>query len=225
MSWISRGFPTEYLDAFQARAAPGAAGVCWLWPEGHRARAGYGLFSVNGVQASAHRLSYAVHHGDPGFLLVRHRCDTPPCWNPEHLLLGTDKDNHDDCVERDRTRFGVKHPGAKLTDEAARRIFLEHHSGKSMHRLAAEHGVTVSVVYRIAHRTGWRRATKDLDVQELSRAERTLRGENHPMAKLSQRDVADIRALLRDGVPRQQIATRYSVGLTTIGRINDGVRR
>ena len=78
---------------------------CWLWrancnPEG------YGQFWLNGKLEKAHRISWTFKHGAiPDRLLVLHKCDNPPCVNPEHLFLGTDRDN-----SRDRIRKGLWTP-------------------------------------------------------------------------------------------------------------------
>lgn len=47
----------------------------------------------------------------PPGLLVRHKCDHPPCVNPDHLLLGTEMDNVRDAQERGRRP--TRAPGGK----------------------------------------------------------------------------------------------------------------
>ena len=78
---------------------------CWEW-SGARSRNGYGKMAYgNGTTAGSHRVSYEVHRGPiPDGLFVRHKCDNPPCINPDHLELGTPADNSRDMVERNRTR-------------------------------------------------------------------------------------------------------------------------
>jgi hypothetical protein len=51
-----------------------------------------------------------------------HKCDNPLCINPEHLFVGTRKDNVDDCINKGRNVRGEKCNFAKLTEEQAREI-------------------------------------------------------------------------------------------------------
>ncbi|MBO2700796.1 HNH endonuclease [Shewanella algae] len=79
---------------------------CWSW-SGYKDDKGYGLLSNrNGSGHSperAHRVSYELNFGEiPDGLVVRHTCDNPECTNPEHLVLGTQKDNMRDCSNRNR---------------------------------------------------------------------------------------------------------------------------
>lgn len=75
---------------------------CWHYC-GVRNQFGYGRLSVDGRTQVAHRLSYEVFVGPiPPGLLVLHRCDNPSCINPDHLWLGTYRDNSVDCWNKGR---------------------------------------------------------------------------------------------------------------------------
>jgi hypothetical protein len=75
---------------------------CWEW-QGYRFPQGYGRYSMMG-QVLAHRVSFIVHKG-PIFknLCVLHKCDNPPCVNPDHLFMGTRDTNNKDRAAKGRS--------------------------------------------------------------------------------------------------------------------------
>ncbi len=75
---------------------------CWLW-EGARNTDGYGYLMVSGRYERVHREAYRVWIGPiPEGLSVLHHCDTPPCYNPDHLFVGTQADNMRDAMLKGR---------------------------------------------------------------------------------------------------------------------------
>ncbi len=82
-------------------------GACWPW-RGATLR-GYGKFNSRalGRTFSAHRFAYEAVRGPiPEGQNVLHRCDNPPCCNPDHLFLGTQADNVADMVAKGRGASG-----------------------------------------------------------------------------------------------------------------------
>src|SRR5262245_18802560 len=75
---------------------------CWEWT-GTRNHGGYGVFGYSkGISRTAHRVAWMLTHGPipDETPCVLHRCDNPRCVRPEHLFLGTLKDNTQDCIAK-----------------------------------------------------------------------------------------------------------------------------
>ncbi len=97
------------VERFWIKVKRGGPDDCWPW-QGTRSN-GYGQIAVTHDgrgrrqrRLLAHRVAWELANGKkiPRGLLVRHRCDNPPCCNPQHLLLGTHGDNIADAVARGR---------------------------------------------------------------------------------------------------------------------------
>lgn len=140
---------------FQRYVMPEPNSGCWLWMGGAHRKTGYGAFNIcKGKQASAHRISWEIHHGPiPEGLCVLHRCDTPPCVNPQHLFLGTDQDNSDDCAKKQRHRHGSHHKNSKITDDIAINIRQD---PRSLKKISASLGVSARLVFNIKHNMAWK---------------------------------------------------------------------
>ena len=78
---------------------------CWLW-QGDTTHKGYGVAWVQRKQVRAHRLAYFFKYGEfDESLLVLHKCDVRSCVRPDHLFLGTPKDNVADMIKKGRARW------------------------------------------------------------------------------------------------------------------------
>jgi len=80
---------------------------CWNFTGGKN-NIGYGMIRDNKRMRTAHRVSYEEHKGPiPHGLCVMHSCDNTLCCNPNHLSLGTHKQNSDDMISKGRAKpFG-----------------------------------------------------------------------------------------------------------------------
>lgn len=76
---------------------------CWLWAGSNNIK-GYGQLGANGKLCLAHRLQWKRFNGPiPQRMFVLHKCDTPACINPNHLFLGTNRDNILDAFKKGRS--------------------------------------------------------------------------------------------------------------------------
>lgn len=83
-------------------------GTCLIWT-GAKSSSGYGNIKRNKKSVLAHRQAYEYMNGTiEKNIKVLHRCDNKLCINPDHLFLGTQKDNVIDCINKKRFRAGIK---------------------------------------------------------------------------------------------------------------------
>ncbi len=136
---------------------------CWIWmgsTSGGRSLP-HGSFGVKGKLVRAHRFSWELANGPipPGKKCL-HLCDNPRCVNPDHLHLGTQKENVQEMWERDRKNVdGSNNPAAKLTDPQAMEIrTLYSYRGKgglTLTQLAHKFGVGTSTIHRVVTGQTW----------------------------------------------------------------------
>ena len=101
---------------------------CWIW-QGARTNKGYGCVDVNGTNTTAHRAAWVAKFGSISKgILVCHHCDTPPCINPDHLFLGTAKDNAADMVSKGRHNSGSWKVLTEAVIAEARSFYLAGHT-------------------------------------------------------------------------------------------------
>ena len=132
------------------------ADECWPWLLSCTS-GGYGQYHVGRKGYKAHRVAYEQSTGvAPGALVVRHKCDNPPCCNPNHLELGSVLDNHQDMDSRGR-RVSVKgesHGQVRLTDAQVDAILQEYPaSGRTQKEIAVSYGVAEGHISNLIRRT------------------------------------------------------------------------
>lgn len=136
---------------------------CWNYM-GHITAKGYGRIcrgkELGGT--AAHRYSWELHHGEPPpkDMFVCHKCDNRRCVNPDHLFLGTNQHNVDDCVSKDRHPRGSRHGQSKLTEDRVKEILSSNRSGAA---LAREFGVHPVTVQEIRRGLAWKHVHKTFD--------------------------------------------------------------
>lgn len=133
-----------------------SASGCWLWTGPKDRPNGYGLYGGGGRGTSrVHRLSYELFVGPiPDGLLVCHKCDVCPCFNPDHLFLGTYRDNMRDMVEKGRSGRlrGERGPRAVLNAEQVLAIRAD---TRLQRVIANEFSIAQTTVSAIKRRLTW----------------------------------------------------------------------
>ncbi len=129
---------------------------CWEWT-GSVSSTGYGQLAIYRKPVKAHRMSVILDGRDPTGMLVCHTCDNRTCVNPDHLFIGTFKDNHADMMKKQRHVFpkNTANP-RKLTDDQVREIRA---SQLTQRQLAAKYDVTKSVITCVINRKTYQDVT------------------------------------------------------------------
>lgn len=141
--------------------------ACWPWQLSKMLHGGHGQFTYRfpekQVHLYAHRVAWLLTHGaSAGDLKVCHRCDNPPCVNPNHLFLGTQADNLADA--RAKGRLDESRPRSRTFTLAERLAIMEAPGWRGICvALAREYGVTktcISLIRRGRFARGSRRRSE-----------------------------------------------------------------
>jgi hypothetical protein len=144
------------------------SGDCWIFQAPPRTGTNkYPQFTLApGVTRNASRAAWIITNGDPGPLYVLHRCDNPRCVRPDHLYLGTQRDNAADMDARGRRghgwafpeRRGERYQSAKLKDSEVAEIIAAVKAGETLRAVGARYGVSHTHVLHLVRGTGRRPA-------------------------------------------------------------------
>lgn len=166
-------------------------GPCWVWTKG-KTTAGYGGFYIAKVHHYAHRFSWQIHFGEiEAGLCVCHKCDNPPCCNPQHFFKGTHAQNQADKCAKGRYVHGDGPRGdAHYSRTNPEKLARGDRNGLRMHPEKAARGDA----------NGARKYP-----------ERLMRGEKVFGAKLTSEKVREIRKLYAEGMNMEQLGRMFSV--------------
>ena len=156
----------SYLDRFWTFVDKDAPNGCWLWT-GCKCPNGYGGFSLRNKMVKVHRISWFIHNGDIPDIedsdyrgtCVLHKCDNPACVNPDHLFLGTHKDNMRDMLDKCRANKekGEDRHSAKLTESQVLFMRAWHSYGDTTYKEIADfYGINQSTASRVINRLAWK---------------------------------------------------------------------
>lgn len=122
---------------------------------GHARFGGRDRFGVRQKQL-AHRHVWEMFNGAiPDGLHVLHRCDNPPCFNLDHLFLGTNADNIADRVAKRRSTWGERSATAKLSSSDVNEIRVAIQYGITHDRIAKLYGVGANAIGKLFRGERW----------------------------------------------------------------------
>lgn len=146
------------------------ANGCWVWRYRGHLSDRYPEITINRTRKSVARRLLELTTGEVGDV-ARHRCDNPPCCNPDHLLWGTQSDNVHDALERGRRprrqerkpkprtapalARGSRHGRARFTEPEVLAIRDMHSAGTSVYRIARDTGASKRTIQMIVTRITW----------------------------------------------------------------------
>jgi len=189
---------------------------CWEWT-GLLARGGYGHIRIDDHWLLAHRISEAIARKDPVAMFVCHACDNPICVNPKHLFVGTPQDNSDDMVKKGRSCTGTINPNSKLTRKEVADIRRAYMEGMSQSEIARDFGVTQTNVGLIVRGKSWQHIDRPYsDDAYHKRVSACHFGTRNGRAKLTERDVINIRHLYTKGATQRDLAEMFGITRTQI---------
>lgn len=127
----------------------------------HKTRSrGYVQISVDGKLVPGHRYVYEIIHGDISKeLVVRHKCDNRECINPDHLEVGSHKDNSMDMVGRRRCLEMGDHQNTHLTEQDVLDIYSYKDTVRGSREFIAKKLAEKFLVSRRTIFNVWRRET------------------------------------------------------------------
>ena len=132
---------------------------CFVWI-GSKDQSGYGHFYDGSKIVKAHRFAYELFKEKiPNGKFVCHKCDNPPCVNPNHLFIGSHTDNMRDMIKKKRwsngNRVGELNPCAKLTERKVLKIRSLRHSALTYKSLSKMFNVSKTLVAKICREEIW----------------------------------------------------------------------
>jgi hypothetical protein len=210
--------------------------TCWNW-KGYIGTDGYGVYTSS-FGMRAHRLAYYFFFKElPKNKLICHHCDNPKCVNPNHLFIGTNRDNTKDMFLKKRngkikgkehpTQQGEKNHQSKLNQKQVEQIKRElfktcnkkHKMGKQK-ELAERFNVSCTLIRYIKTGKAWPHVLPECTLKPLSKIRC---GEDNNKAKLTEKEVLQIKKILKKNKKTiSGIAKQFNVSRFAIQQINKG---
>ena len=179
--------------------------TCWIW-KAQIYPNGYGAFHIDGKNSLAHRASWMLHKGQvPKNKIVCHKCDNRKCVNPDHLFLGSYKDNTEDMIKKGRHAIQKQ-----ILDNIQKREVIKMYLNHIAQREIAKY-------FKVHQRTIWRIIHKIVPVKKCI-------GEENNKSILTEEKVKQMREIYNTGkMGFYKIAKKFSVDKSTAMRAIKGI--
>jgi len=132
---------------------------CWLW-KGAIDKSGYGIMCMKKHfkrQTSAHRISWTLINGKiPELKEICHKCDNPRCVRPDHLFVGTHKENMNDRDGKNRNAKGELNGRSKINSNDVIKIRKLSESGLKYTKISNMYKIDRKTVKDIVVRKLWK---------------------------------------------------------------------
>lgn len=140
---MKRGWREPFEDCYKVDKRG-----CWIWQRAMMPN-GYGQKWHLGKFDGAHRVSWIIHRGPlKKGVFVLHRCDVRKCVNPNHLFIGTQKENLLDMAKKERST-------SKFTAAQVEEMKELRKSGSTFKDIGEAFGVRKQTVHNIVNGHTW----------------------------------------------------------------------
>lgn len=217
----------DLCDSFTTKFERRGPDECWPWVKG-KAFGGRGQVTLHGQTVPAPRVAYILYVGDiPEHdshhgLVVRHSCDNPPCVNPAHLTVGTQKENLRDRDFRGRTPKGEKHAKARITEAI---VLAVRRDPRNATDISAAFGITPSMVGNIKSYRVWKHlppSVEDVPVPlHLPPEKRPPRGGRKPGRKLKAVPAAAVADIQSSTEINRVLAQKHGLSVSMVWGIRN----
>lgn len=214
---------------------------CWNWTRRSKQN-GYGVAYFGKERWLAHRAAYSLVKGEiPKGMSVCHSCDNPACINPDHLWLGTHKENMHDSIKKGRAskppvhvggdhwrlkyphmvEHGEDNPNAIMTEEQVIQMRKDYVGGQPLDEICARYEINRSTMHDYTSGRTWKHllGVDGSPTFEELKAECARRRRNN--ARLNKEIADEIRKRLASGEQGNDLATEYGVHKATISDIRN----
>ena len=220
------------IDRFWGHVDKKSETECWVWKKALCQR-GYGKFQVGRKETKAHRLALVASGFEiPEGMFSCHKCDNPPCCNPNHLFIGSPADNQRDMANKGRSCIGEKNPsktrpelfrgernhGHKLTEKIVSQLRENPPIGANMNSEALKYSVSASVLRGAILGDTW----KHLPAMSQEKTHAFLNSNPPVRVRISKQTADIVKEQLALGLSAKEVAMKMGVHQRTVLRIASG---